>query len=73
MADDEPRFALTQADRQSQVWLKLAEHLEQKLKNLRGKNDGEDLDQIQTAHIRGQIKLAKGLLDLGKDEPPFDG
>lgn len=71
MADDAP-FTLTHADRQSQVWLKLVAHLEEKLKNLRGQNDG-DLDHIQTAHIRGQIKFANGLLALREDAPPFDG
>lgn len=71
MADDTP-FALTQGDRQSQTWLKLKAHMEEKLKILRGQNDGE-LDPIQTAHIRGQIKFAKGLLALASDEPPFDG
>lgn len=71
MADESP-FALTQGDRQSQTWLKLKEHLEQKLKNLRGQNDG-DLDPIPTAHIRGQIKFVKGLLAADEDAPPFDG
>lgn len=71
MADEAP-FMLAQSDRQSQTWLKLKGHLEEKLKNLRGQNDG-DLDPIQTAHIRGQIKFAKGLWALGEDAPPFDG
>lgn len=69
MADDTP-FFLTDSDRQSQAWRKLEEHLKQKLQNLRGQNDGEELDPIKTAFLRGQIKFTKGLLALGNEEPP---
>ena len=68
---DANEFRLTDGERANPLWLKLRTHLEEKLKNCRGQNDGP-LDPIQTATLRGQIATLKGLIALG-DEPPFDG
>lgn len=64
-------FALTEAERRNPLWLKLVGHFEQRLRDLRGKNDGP-LDPAETASIRGQIQTLKSIIALG-DEPPHDG
>lgn len=70
--DDGPApFALTPADRQSATWARLKTHLQDRLALLRTQNDG-DLDKIQTASLRGQIKSIKGLLALETEMPPID-
>jgi hypothetical protein len=70
MADETP-FVLTAAERQSQLWLRIKGHLEDRLRMARGKLEGEQTEQ-QTAAWRGRIAELKGLLALG-DEPPIDG
>lgn len=63
------QFRLTDAEKTSSVWLKLKAHLDEKLKEKRGKNDDLALDPIKTAAVRGHIECLKGLLSLG-DVPP---
>lgn len=55
-------------DRQSPTWRKLRDHFEQRLQELRAKNDN-DLDPIATAKVRGSIKEALYLLALGDQDP----
>lgn len=71
MSEPSISFALTEADKHSSLWVRLVEHFNTKLFELRGQNDG-DLTESQTAIIRGQIKNLKGLLALG-EIPPSDG
>lgn len=71
MADD-TRFALTSADRLNPLWLRLKEHLENQLREAQAKLEG-DQSETQTAHWRGRIKVLRGFIALGNDEPPFDG
>jgi hypothetical protein len=69
MSNDKVPFILTSGDKVSPTWQKLCEHLENKLKDLRGKNDDSKLDAIQTAALRGQIQTLKSLLQLGDISP----
>lgn len=52
---------------QSAVWLKLQQHMEDRLGQLRQQNDG-DLDPIATARVRGRSAMLKELLDLGRPD-----
>lgn len=61
-------FKLTDADKHSGTWMRLAEHMRNRLDELRGKNDG-DQTESQTAMLRGQIQCLKSLLALGDDQP----
>lgn len=55
-------------DRQSPTWRKLVKHYEQRLRELRAKNDN-DLDAISTAKLRGAIREVTNLLALGDQDP----
>jgi hypothetical protein len=68
-------FMLSDGDKISALWLKLAEHLRTELHNARGKLEDEKLTDIQTAIIRGRIKTLKNILSLGLVSPstPLDG
>lgn len=73
MSDLEPQeFMLTHGERANPLWLKLKEHLESKLHNMRGKLEGVQPEQ-ETARLRGHIQCLKGLIALGTDVPPQDG
>lgn len=61
-------FALSSGDKLSPTWLRLVEHLEQRLDVLRKQNDGR-LDEVQTARMRGRIAQLKELISLGADQP----
>lgn len=61
-------FALKKEERKSALWLALKEHFEEKISDLRMKNDG-DQDELATAKIRGQIATYKQILALDKDLP----
>lgn len=71
MADDE-KIILTQAERLSPAWQKVQAYAEARLKEARGKLEG-DQSEIETAKWRGRIQVLKGLLALAEDEPPIDG
>jgi hypothetical protein len=64
----EPKL-LDQHDRASATWRKLKTHLEQRLQELRVKNDS-DLDPISTARTRGAIRFALNLLAQGETPTP---
>ena len=63
-------FKLDAADKNSGTWRKLLAHLNEKLKNARGQNDGFDKDAVTTAHLRGQISTLKALIALDQDDIP---
>lgn len=50
----------------SGTWAQVAEFAQQRINKLREKNDG-DLDQYQTAFVRGQVKAFKSLLALPEE------
>lgn len=64
-------FALTDGERHHPLWVRISAHLQTRLLQLRGKNDGA-LSEMETAALRGQIACLKSLMALG-DEPPKDG
>ena len=64
-------FALTDGERHHPLWTRLSAHLTERLRELRGRNDGP-LNELETATLRGQINCLKGLIALG-DDPPSDG
>ena len=64
-------FALTDGERHHPLWTRLSAHLTERLRELRGRNDGP-LNELETATLRGQINCLKGIIALG-DDPPTDG
>lgn len=65
------KFILTAEDKSSSLWKRLRDQLEQRLSELRAKNDGA-LDANDTAKLRGQIAEVKRLLSLEKDLPSLE-
>ena len=61
------RFTLAPHERTNPLWARLAQHMEQRLSELRAMNDAH-LPPERTADIRGRIAALKELLSLG-DEP----
>lgn len=59
---------LTEQDRHSACWLKLKAYYEERLALLRVQNDA-DLNDMDTAKLRGRIKEIRALLGLGEDKP----
>lgn len=57
-------FSLTKRERTDPLWLKISEHLESKVKELRERNDSIELDDKQTLKIRTEILVYKTLLKL---------
>lgn len=62
------QFDLSDGERTSPLWRKLAERFEQMLEKRRKDNDNEHTD-IETAALRGEINLLKAILAYGKDRP----
>lgn len=65
----EPAFALTDRDRDSDLWRRILAHLNQSLDSLRKQNDSP-AGEVETAAIRGRITQLKALIAL--DKPPLD-
>ncbi|MGH8430422.1 MAG: hypothetical protein ACREUF_08470 [Solimonas sp.] len=63
-----PALLLSHNDRNSPAWVKLRKHMEARLQSLRARNDN-DLDPIATAKLRGECRVLKNLLALGKPDP----
>ena len=59
------RLDLTNSERSSELWLKIAQILDGKIKELRERNDC-DLDERLTQRMRGRIQELKGLLEEAK-------
>lgn len=59
-------FVLTQADRNSGLWLRMKKHLKAERESLRARNDNA-LDPVQTATLRGRVAALNDLIAL--DEP----
>lgn len=60
-------IVLNSHDKASQLWLNLKKHYEERLHNLRCKNDNGTLNEQRTAAIRGEIAMIKEFLGLDKD------
>ena len=63
---------LERYEQQSAVWIKLRDHMTQRLNDLRTKNDGQH-DGETTANIRGRIAQLKELLALGASPESAQG
>lgn len=57
-------FELTKQERAMPLWIKLSEHFEERIRELREQNDSTQLDEKHTAKIRAEIALYKELLKL---------
>ena len=55
-------------DRTSGTWLFIRDRLESEIVRLREQNDKLTLDPVATAGVRGQIKMAKWVLDLTRPD-----
>lgn len=60
---DNNNLELSQAERNSSLVDKLTEFLKGRLEFHRRRNDAENLDQVQTAALRGRIAELKNLLN----------
>ncbi len=56
-------------DNQSKTWFFIEDYLKMCLTKAREENDSMNKDALQTAAIRGRIKMIKELLDLPNDKP----
>ena len=65
-------FILNDFDKSQGLWLRLREHMEERLAFARQCNDKVQPED-QTAVLRGEIKCLKGLIALGDDRPVVDG
>ena len=59
-----PAFQLSEHDKQSPQWVNLLHHLEDRLSDLRKKNDNPGNTETETAQLRGQIAEVKRLIAL---------
>lgn len=64
-------FALTDGDKLGGTWLRLVEHLKEELRVARSKNDDDkqQLTDLETANLRGQIRTLKRMIALGDTLP----
>lgn len=62
-------MTISDFERHGALWKKLTEYLDEQIKVLRAKNDG-DLDPIETARLRGRIAAYKSLIALGDKPSP---
>ena len=61
---------LAAEERTSLTWLKLKKHFEERLAELRRRNDSANLDATETARLRGAIAEIKYSLALGENPLP---
>ncbi len=61
-------FTLSEHDKAQGLWLRLKEHLLDRLLDARKRNDGM-MSDYETASLRGEIKCLKRIIALGDDRP----
>ncbi len=61
-------FALADHEKTSILWVRLQEHLNEKLTAARRRNDAP-MSEAETATLRGEIKTLKWIIALGDDRP----
>lgn len=64
-------LTLSEHDKAHPLWQRLRLHLEDRLDDLRVRNDVNQTEQ-STATLRGEIKCLKKLIALGADRPMTD-
>ena len=69
-ADADEPMTLSYEDLSSSTWRRLTDELTSRLFDLRAMNDKQDLNEVQTAVIRGKIAEVKRILSLA---PASDG
>ena len=62
-------FRLTDSEKASGLWLRLKQHLEDRLAAARLRNDDAALDEAGTAALRGEIKVLKHFIRLDAGRP----
>jgi hypothetical protein len=67
--NNEEEFSLNRDERYSALWKKLTKHLAERIDEARRKNDS-DLNEIETATLRGRIKELSYLVSLGNESEP---
>jgi hypothetical protein len=65
-------FRLSEHDKSTGLWLRLRDHLTERLSAARVRNDML-LPENDTAMLRGEIKTLKRILSLGEDRPVLTG
>lgn len=63
---------LTPHELQDPIWLRLKEHYQARLADLRKQNDSAKLNEIETARLRGRIEECKKFLSLSDPKPDID-
>lgn len=63
---------LSEIERHQALWIKIEGELTARLAVLREKNDG-NLDALETATLRGQIKEVKMMMNWAKPDPHLTG
>ena len=58
-------------DRSSLEWIRIKDYCNDRLSALQVENEA-DLDEVETATIRGQIKFCREILSLEEDEPTVE-
>lgn len=64
-------FKLTELESQSALWQKIEKELKARLQMLREKNDN-DMEPLDTARIRGEIKTIKAMLAWAQALPTIN-
>lgn len=62
---------LTEGEKMTPIWLRIEEHLKNRLDTLRLKNDRQQSEQ-ETAALRGQISEVKSLLNIAANQITMD-
>jgi len=63
---------LTEFEIQTTIWQKIALETEEQLRLARSRNDG-DMDERETARLRGKISAYKEILGWAEPNPPITG
>ena len=63
---------LTAADRDTPLWRKLRDHLQERLNSHRLANDSGVLTDVETARLRGRIAEAKEFLNMLAAKAPSE-
>jgi len=66
---EQPEFRLDRVDLTSQTWSKLKKHLQGAQHKLRVRLEDPNLDPMQTALLRGELRRIRNLLALDSPDP----
>lgn len=65
-------FELSDGEKHHPLWARLKAHFETQLERLHVRNERQQTD-LETATIRGEIKLLRRIIALGDDRPNTTG